>query len=303
MPIDADGGIPGGKSERLPRQISRHLLPEREGCKSRELIEKAITNFFNNLGTSNISPFIRHSSAPQARPHLVEIRTPPTISKAQPVQRDNNSYTAVPIPESFNSEKTVKIERERYTAQPESGKVYNQGISLNGPPMLARGNSTSRTREAKESRHHSTEGAASQNYMPPRRAAGKRPNNPPPKSFSNLSSDNLGGYQYTPPSMTTSSRIKNQSQPFSPSYGSPGSIPLRFDRDRIVRDYRQNRRSAEKETTWLTDEFNSPLDARRWGRIQKSRSGESDRKDKPYRPTMSMDRRGVCHEDYYREGK
>jgi hypothetical protein len=323
MPIDADGVILDGKPERLPKQISRHLLPEREDRKSRKLIEKAISNFFDNLGTSSrrktstIGPSSKLLSTTQSRSHPVEIyqtRTSPTTSKVQPIERDRNPYTATPILEPLNNEETVKIERERqpYSAQPGSGRVCSEGISLNGPPMLARANSASRTRdhaEAKESRHHRTQSAASQNYMPPTRAAVRRPNSPPPKSFSNSTPDDLGGYQYVPPSMPTSSSFPNQSQPFGPSsYGSTGSIPPpppHFDRDRRVRDDRQHRRSAEEETTRLTGEFNSPRDAERWDRIQDSRSGESDRKDKPYesRPPVAMEPRGVAYEDYYREGK
>jgi fatty acid-binding protein DegV len=53
MPIDADGEMVDGKPERLPKQISRHLLPEREDRKSKELLDDAINNFFEDLGLSS----------------------------------------------------------------------------------------------------------------------------------------------------------------------------------------------------------------------------------------------------------
>ncbi|KAH8587212.1 hypothetical protein B0O99DRAFT_694743 [Bisporella sp. PMI_857] len=45
LPIDADG-LTEGKVERLPKQISRHLLPEKEDRGPKTLIETVVANFF-----------------------------------------------------------------------------------------------------------------------------------------------------------------------------------------------------------------------------------------------------------------
>ncbi|KAH8590450.1 hypothetical protein B0O99DRAFT_521281, partial [Bisporella sp. PMI_857] len=49
LPIDADG-LTEGKAERLPKQISRHLLPEKEDRDPKMLIETVVANFFEDLG-------------------------------------------------------------------------------------------------------------------------------------------------------------------------------------------------------------------------------------------------------------
>ncbi|KAH8587187.1 hypothetical protein B0O99DRAFT_698601, partial [Bisporella sp. PMI_857] len=49
LPIDADG-LTEGKVERLPKQISRHLLPEKEDRGPKTLIETVVANFFEDIG-------------------------------------------------------------------------------------------------------------------------------------------------------------------------------------------------------------------------------------------------------------
>ena len=46
LPIDADGEMVDGKPERLPKQISRHLLPSRGDRRLRHSLENAISDFF-----------------------------------------------------------------------------------------------------------------------------------------------------------------------------------------------------------------------------------------------------------------
>jgi hypothetical protein len=53
MPIDADGEMVDGKPERLPKQISRYLLPEREDQTIKKLLDGAMKNLFNDLGLSS----------------------------------------------------------------------------------------------------------------------------------------------------------------------------------------------------------------------------------------------------------
>ncbi|WYZ37312.1 hypothetical protein EsH8_II_000818 [Colletotrichum jinshuiense] len=42
LPINADGPLSGGKAERLPRQLSRHLFPESHDNKVRKILDEAI---------------------------------------------------------------------------------------------------------------------------------------------------------------------------------------------------------------------------------------------------------------------
>jgi hypothetical protein len=337
MPIDADGEMIDGKPERLPKQISRHLLPETEERKSRKLVESAISNFFNDLGTSRrrkpsiTSPSLsRHSSVSHSRPRPVEIhqtRTSPTTSKAQPIERERNPYAGAPsASESSGTEDAIKIERDRqpYTAQPGNGKTYSESTSLNAPPRLGRANSTSRARdlpEQKENSHHRTQSAASQNYVPPPRAGGRRTSSPPLRGYSNSTPDDIGGFKHGAPPSSISSNFTNPSQPFGPSsYGSSSSIPppppidIRDPRDRRAREDRQYGRRGTEEEARLTSEFSSPRDAERWDRLQESRAAETDRSDRPYESRTSVpadprgsistdprDSRGAAYEDWYRE--
>lgn len=345
MPIDADGEMVDGKPERLPKQISRHLLPEKEDRSSRKLIENAITNFYNDLGTSSrrkasiTSPSLsRHSSTSNARSRPVEIhqvRTSPPTSKAQPIERERNPYAGVPsvTSESSGNEETIKIERDRqpYTAQPGNGKVYTENPGLNALPRLGLANSTSsRPRdmpERTENRHHRTQSTASQNYVPPPRAGGRRTSSPPIRGYSISTPDDIDKYKPGPPPSSTSSSFTNPSQGFIPSsYSSTSSIPpppppveIRDSRERRVREDRHygTRRGTEEEAI-LAGEFNSPRDAERWDRFQESRAAETDRLDRSYegrtpisteprdRGSVSVDPRdrdskGLAYEDWYRE--
>jgi hypothetical protein len=335
MPIDADGETVDGKPERLPKQISRHLLPGREDRKSRKLVNNAIQDFLEDLGKSSSKlkasiaspPLSRHSSGSQSRPHPVEIhqvRTSPTSSKAQPFERERNPYTGAPsASESSSNEEPVKIERDRqpYTAQPGNGKVYSEGSNLN-PPKLGRTNSTSRTREpqpveTRETRHHRTRSNASQNsYIPPPRPRGRRASSPPLKKYSDSTPIDLdvGGSKYGPgpSSMTSSFSAPSYPNSFPPP---PPPIEIRDNRDRRSRDDRQHRKSTDEEARF-TGEFNSPKDAERWDRFQEAQAKDTERSERPYdsRPSVSIDprdprdpretnrdSRGAAYEDWYRE--
>jgi hypothetical protein len=74
LPIDANGQMVDGKPERLPKQISRHLLPDRKDLKSRQLVDNAILDFLEDLGKS--------SGGKNERPVKIE--------------RDRRPYTARP---------------------------------------------------------------------------------------------------------------------------------------------------------------------------------------------------------------
>lgn len=331
MPIDADGDLVDGKPERLPKQISRHLFPEREDKASKKLLETAILHFLDDLGSTSrrkgslTSPSIsRRSSTSQSRRHPVEIhqiRTSPTSSKAQPVERERKPYAgAPPNSESSSNEESIKIERDRqpYTAQPGSGKVYTENSSLNIPTRPGRANSTSsRTSireqpDEREPRHVRTQSTTSQTYVPGPRPAGRRTSSPPLKSFSHSTPGDIhAGGKYGPDPSSSSSSFTNQSQGFNPgSYGSntsfpppPGPPPIDIrERDRRSRDDRQYRRGTDEEIRF-NPEVNSPRDAEKWDRYQEG--VDADRYERPYeRGSVSMaprDVRGAPVEDWYRE--
>lgn len=56
MAIDADGEMVDGKPERLPKQISRHLLPVRKDRIARKLVHNKIRDFLEDLGESSSRP-------------------------------------------------------------------------------------------------------------------------------------------------------------------------------------------------------------------------------------------------------
>ena len=320
-----------GKPERLPKQISRHLLPAHEHRKSRKLLNKAVTDFLADLGSSSrrkasiaSPPLSRHSSTSQSRSHPVEIhqvRTSPTSSKAKPLERERNPYTGAPsASESSGNEEPVKLERDRqpYTAQPGNGKVYTEGSNLN-IPKLGRTNSTSRTREpepveTREARHHRTRSNASQNsYILPPRSGGRRASSPPLKKYSDSTPIDLDvpGPKYGPGPSSTTSSFSAQSHPgsFPPP---PPPLEIR-DRERR-RDDRHHRRGTDEEPRY-TGEFNSPKEAERWDRYQEQQR-DAERTDRPYeRGSISIDprdirdprdisrdsRSGAPYEDWYRE--
>lgn len=318
LPIDADGQMVDGKPERLPKQISRHLLPEKEDRKSRKLVEEAIANFFNDLGSSDrrraaITPpsLSRHSSASQSRqdvrPRPVEIhqvKTSPTTSRGPPLERERNPYAGAPstASETSSNEDSIKIERDRqpYSAQPGSGKVYADANP--------KGNSTKAPADLPEPRHHRTHSTTSQTYIPPPppprvsvSGRSRRTSSPPIKKYSDSTPD-ISGYKPGPSLSSTSSN------PFTPtSYSSTSGVPpvdIRDPRERRGRDDRQYRRGVDDDAR-MTGEFNSPRDAERWDRFQEERRAtEADRPERSYehRSTISGDPRDTrAYEEWYRE--
>ena len=326
-----------GKPERLPKQISRHLLPGKEDRKSRKLLHNAIQDFLEDLGKSSqrkasitSPPLSRHSSTSQSRSHPVEIhqvRTSPKSSKIQPLERERNPYAGAPsASESSGNEEPVKLERDRqpYTAQPGNGKIYTEGSNLTAS-SLNRANSINRAKdsepvEIRESRHHRTKSNASQDrHIPSSRA--RRPSSPPLKKYSDSTPIDLdvpGSSKYGPgPSSATSSfSAPSHASSFPPP--PPPPIDIRENRERRRED-RQYRRGTDEDR--FTGDFNSPKDAERWDRYQEAQTRDTERSDRPYdsRPSVSMDprasvsidprdvrdprdsSRGAAYEDWYRE--
>lgn len=320
-----------GRPERLPKQISRHLLPEKEDKTSKKCIENAILNFFEDLGNSTrrrgsiaSSPSLsRHSSTSAVPPsssrhrpvEIHQTKDSPPSSKTQPIERERNPYSGAPSTSdtSSNEDTGVKLERDRqpYSAQSGSGKVYNEGKSFNSGPRLGRANSTSQSREPprvpSETRHSRTQSSVNQNYVPPPRS-GRRASSPPLKSYSNSTPDDIGGFRNGPPHSHSAS-FSAASQFAPASYGIPSVIPppppidIRDSRDKRARDERQ-RRATEVE-------FNSPRDAERWDRLQ-DRAKDTSRPERSHdrnsisvdpRDTRGVDPRGASYEDWYRDPK
>ena len=312
LPIDADGVSQDGKPERLPKQISRYLLPQKEDSKSRRGLEDAIEDFFSDLGTSSrqkstimSSSPLRRSPSTQSQSHPVDIhqgKTAPIIINPKLVDRERKKYTgASSVSESSGNEAPIKIERERqpYTAQPGSGKVYAEGGSFSTPPRRRRANST-REQNRPEIPRLRTQSTASQNYTPlPRR----QPDSPVFKGYSSSTPGDLNGLPFTPLLNSAPSSFTIQ-QPFAPSsLGSTTSIspPLVMDRDRRAREERRSRRYTADEARMMA-EFNSPRDAERWDRMQDGRFVNPD--EKGSRTPLMVDPRNSKPEDWYRnQGK
>jgi hypothetical protein len=271
MPIDADGEMVDGKPERLPKQISRHLLPEREDRKFKKLLDGAMKTLFDDLELSNRRkasitgpPLSPHSFTSQSRSHPINL-------KAKPLERERNPYTGAPSAlELSSNEDPVKLERDRapYTALPGNDKVCTEGSNLN-IPKLGRTSSTCRTREpeaveTREARHYRTKSNASQNsYMPPLRPGGKNYSN------STLLDIDTGGSKYGRwPSSTGSSFSAPSAKLFPPE---------------------EYRRGTDEEARF-TGEFNSRKDTEKWDRYQEAEARESERTDRP-RGSVSIDPR------------
>lgn len=313
LPIDADGLMVDGKPERLPKQISRHLLPEHEDPDSKQVLDNAVSDFYESLGTSKKSkptitspPLSRHSSTTQARRSPVDVNQSNT--KPQPIERERKPYAGTPSASAIKEE-AVKIERERqpYSAQPGNGKVHHDDSNLGTKSRPGRANSTSRTRDP-ETGHHRTQ-STSTNYMPPPREQpppwNERRNSPPLRSFRN-SEPTFGVPPPPPPSSTNFGQTFNQ-----PSYTTGSSTtfpppPPPIDIHRRSRDEREYPiRGSPDDARFATGEFNSPRDAERWDRFQDSRSSDtSDHYDIPYERgsvTIDPNDRGAPAEDWYRE--
>ncbi|TVY56831.1 hypothetical protein LCER1_G002325 [Lachnellula cervina] len=326
MPIDADGEDIDGKPERLPKQISRHLLPERADRESRDILKDAISDFLEDLGTANrrkaavSPPLSRRSSTSQSRTRPVEIhqaKTLPKSSNVQPIERERKPYGTA---SDSSIEETIKIERERqpYSAQPGNGKVYTE--KSNHKSSSTRKTSTSRTREQPEvrERRHRSQSTSTSAYVPPPRAGGstrksRRTSSPPIKSFSTSTPADidLGTSSKYPPLSSSSSSFTSQGQPqsqqsqqnFNPgSYGSassasntfppppPHPIDIRNNPKRLSRDERPySRRLTDEEGRLATGEFNSPRDAERWDRYQESTGRDAEHGSRGSAPVEPID--------------
>ncbi|KAG4031658.1 hypothetical protein MFRU_008g00230 [Monilinia fructicola] len=318
LPIDADGQMVDGKPERLPKQISRHLLPDVGDRDSEKLMRTAISQFSDDLGISHISrskptassPPLRQSSpADRSQPRSVdrpESRASYSGPNSKPLERERMPYAGAPSVTSESSSieegSGIQIERERkpYSAQPGNGKMHTESTNINLPNRPVRANSASRVkepqgRERSRSRHNRTQSNASQdNYKPPPISSSKRSRSPQFKSYSHSTPSNIdiGSNTYAPSPASFPST-------FGPSsYGSNNSFPPppsssdhRDSRDRR-RDDRPHRRGVEDErfsTTTHVNDFSSPRDAEKWDRLHEgldSRSSDYDR-DRPTKSTGS----------------
>jgi hypothetical protein len=313
MPINADAPLIDGKPERLPKQISRHLLPDRAHNESKKLLDSAIGNFINDLGTdyrrkaSITSPSLSRHPSTSGASYPQQPTSPPT-SKGLPIERERKPYASAPGSDGSSSDEPIKIERERqpYTAQPGNGKVHNDNLNI--PSRPGRSNSTATRPSPRDPvddpRHHRTQSTTTQNYQPGMRTGGRRTSSPPLKSFSQSTPNDLNmGSKYGP-----SPTAPTFSQPFSPS-GSyvnsfpppPGPPPINIQGARRRDD--PYRRGTED----FSGEFNSPRDAERFDRLQDMR-GEGDRfggssYDRGVPPVDSRDERGAPVENWYRDEK
>jgi hypothetical protein len=202
MPIDADSTV-DGKPERLPKQISRHLLPSKEDPDARKALGGAVTRFFEDLSLINrrkssvtTPPISRRTSGAQAQARPMDM--PQSKNPSSSGERERTHYSATP-PDATIAEDTVKIERERkpYTAQPGSGKVHTSNLVVPLANRATRANSASRALKELEpeihTKHSRRQSTATNNYMPRPRpgVANRRAGSPPLRGFSQTTPSNL----------------------------------------------------------------------------------------------------------------
>jgi hypothetical protein len=138
LPIDADGVLIDGKPERLPKQISRRLLPGKEDRRSKRLLDKAIRDIFED-------PNAGHRYSPDPSVEIYHAQTVSPTSKATHKRDAGGSAT------SGNSH----VRREEIIRPYKNSKPY-----------------------VTESGHHRPKSSPAQNYMisphPQTRRAGSR---------------------------------------------------------------------------------------------------------------------------------
>ncbi|KAM3074332.1 hypothetical protein ACMFMG_002856 [Clarireedia jacksonii] len=337
LPINADGPMVDGKPERLPKQISRHLLPNTEDRESQKLLKTAINRFFDESGISPSrskptasSPPLRQTSPAQSQSRPVDISPPrasQSASTSKPIERERMPYTGAPsvVSESSSTDDTSgpKLERERkpYTAQPGSGKFHTEPTNLyTATNRPSRANSTTRPKDtpererSREPNHKRTQSNASQdNYKPPPLSSTKRNRSPQLKSHSQSTPNNINisSSNYAPPSAASFPPTFATSYSTSTSFPPPPSATSEpsHTRDRRRDDRFLHRRGTDDER-FSTYDFTSPRDAEKWDRLHERGSlsdydpRDGDRGDKSS-TTSSYETRSTViepnnYEDWYR---
>lgn len=178
LPINADGPFIDNKPERLPKQISRHLLPGSEDRYARLTLSESISDFLDETGLSerrkvNIiqtPQSQRQSTSAPPVPNMGGMPPPKSkpidIPTSKPIERERMPYVNTPsVGESAILDDVpvaaggIKIERERqpYTAQPGSGKVYNNESRAGATTTI---NSSTGRRERGNSIYHNSTSSA-----------------------------------------------------------------------------------------------------------------------------------------------
>jgi hypothetical protein len=143
LPIDADGPMVDNKPERLPKQISRHLLPSSPDRRSRHLLDNSIAALVEppRHRRSSVSPPLSRQGSSTTKP--VDIPGPPPLRNQppKPIERERMPYAGTPSASEHDRDRNPSpnppfphlthatsnpIERERqpYAAQPGSGRVF-----------------------------------------------------------------------------------------------------------------------------------------------------------------------------------
>ncbi|CZR58510.1 uncharacterized protein PAC_08402 [Phialocephala subalpina] len=99
MPVDADGELVDGKPERLPKQLSRYLLPEREDRRSKRLLDESVENLFEKLGirtTPSASTSTKPYSSNTDGGHMSTPEPVPRRTSSPPLKRFGPFYSNEP---------------------------------------------------------------------------------------------------------------------------------------------------------------------------------------------------------------
>lgn len=326
LPIDADGQMIDNKPERLPKQISRHLLPSTTNRRARQHLDDAVDDFLNDLGppkprrrkdsTTN-APVSRHTSTsastspPKSKP--INIAPPPLQTQSsKPIERERMPYSGTPITsdtainESAAFDTTsVPIERERqpYTAALNTGRIY-ENLNVPTPRSRERANSATRPSDPESSAHAHHRTSSTTSYQPPPRPASvRRPASPPLKSFSNSTPGSLGLGDYASDPRVSSS---NFNYPATSTTFTPTPNYTTFTQPSAPAfDTRERERDRDRDNQRERDE-----DARRYAAREPRRSADEDPRiaallNNPRDPRDAerydrYERGGAYDDEYYR---
>ena len=307
MPIDADGANVDGKPERLPKQISRHLLPGKELPDTKRILGRAIEDCMSELGIpkrkasmSNSPPLTRRESNPVPRRPVEVHQTTrpmdiPQSASSLGIERERMPYSGAP--DSLESESSIQIERERqpYTAQPGNGKVYdNLSIPSKG---RERANSASRVaRQPEGPIHHERHGRTQSNALPnmptSRPVPARRQPSPPIQKYSHSTPQNIDGGSITLPTAIPSSSSFNQpSAAYKFASYNPSSYPSLMKIPPPPPDSRDKDRERDR-----AGERERDRDRDRDRELRDRERDSRERQEEPREPRRRETRRSVVEE-------
>lgn len=138
LPIDACGSLVDGKPERLPKQLSRHLLPNHGNSRRREEIREAVKSFMQDASLSQrrsrdgayTPPMTGAAELPQEDMAPIETIGGKRMSYMRQSSDGESAIDDDPVIIDIQHER----ERQPYTAMPGNGRIYADDSQRNFAP-------------------------------------------------------------------------------------------------------------------------------------------------------------------------